>query len=66
MYEMRTIAIDDHVAWSSVSMSVRMYVCQSVKGVTSYTHSLEWRHFDEACYDIAVATCCTYCVSTAL
>jgi len=40
MHEAQTIAIDDHVTWASVILSVTLATC-------SYSLA-RWRHFDAA------------------
>jgi len=49
-HRMRTIAIDDPIAWASASQSVRpSAVCLSHKRVDDCSYLFAgWRHFDEA------------------
>jgi len=45
MHEIWTIAIDDPVTWTSVNLSVSLYVCH--EDDCSYLFA-RWRHFDAA------------------
>jgi len=59
MHDMRTIAIDNPVAWAYVTLTVSLSVCHD------YFYSFtRWRYFDAANYCIIYIAVATYYIKT--